>query len=187
MSTALSAQHERAERWRHREEALARIPLQAGQRILDLGCGVGQMAARFHRLGARVIGVDGNAELIKAARAIRRFALSTWISESSRRPRSGPWMVYGRASSRRMSPDWNRRWRDGVSASFRADGWRSSRSTTCSDTSRCRHPSATRSMSSIRGREQPAATTSSVAIGWLARPSAPGSPSSTKARCRTTS
>jgi SAM-dependent methyltransferase len=68
MSSELSAQYERAERWRHRDEALTCIPLQAGQRILDLGCGVGQVAARFHRLGAQVIGVDGNEELLKAAR-----------------------------------------------------------------------------------------------------------------------
>ena len=69
MSSELSAQYERAERWRHRDEALTCIPLQAGQRILDLGCGVGQVAARFHRLGAQVIGVDGNEELLKVARA----------------------------------------------------------------------------------------------------------------------
>jgi SAM-dependent methyltransferase len=68
MSSELSAQYERAERWRHRDEALTRIPLQAGQRILDLGCGVGQVAARLHRLGAQVIGVDGNEELLEAAR-----------------------------------------------------------------------------------------------------------------------
>lgn len=68
MSSALSAQYEGAERWRHRDEALACIPLQAGQRILDLGCGVGQVAARFHRLGAQVIGVDDNEELLEAAR-----------------------------------------------------------------------------------------------------------------------
>lgn len=67
-SSELAAQYERQERWRHWDEALARIPLRAGQRILDLGCGVGQIAARFHRLGAQVIGVDGNEELLAAAR-----------------------------------------------------------------------------------------------------------------------
>ena len=69
MSSELSAQYERAERWRHRDEALACIPLLDGQRILDLGCGVGQVAARFHRLGAQVIGVDGNERLLEVARA----------------------------------------------------------------------------------------------------------------------
>ena len=68
MSSELAAQYERQERWRHWDEALARIPLRAGQRILDLGCGVGQIAARLHRLGAQVIGVDGNEELLAVAR-----------------------------------------------------------------------------------------------------------------------
>jgi SAM-dependent methyltransferase len=68
MSSELSAQYERQARWRHWDEALARIPLKAGQRILDLGCGVGQVAERFHRLGAQVIGVDANDELLAAAR-----------------------------------------------------------------------------------------------------------------------
>lgn len=68
MSSELSAQYERQERWRHWAEALSRIPLKAGQRILDLGCGVGQIAARFHRLGAEVIGIDGSEELLAAAR-----------------------------------------------------------------------------------------------------------------------
>jgi trans-aconitate methyltransferase len=69
MSSELSAQYERQDRWRHWDEALACIPLEAGQQILDLGCGVGQIAARFHRFGAQVIGVDGNEEPLTAARA----------------------------------------------------------------------------------------------------------------------
>jgi SAM-dependent methyltransferase len=68
MSGGLSAQYERQERWRHWDDALACVPLETGQRVLDLGCGVGQVAARFHRLGARVIGVDANEELLEAAR-----------------------------------------------------------------------------------------------------------------------
>jgi len=68
MGSELSAQYERQERWRHWDEALARIPFKTGQRILDLGCGVGEMAARFHRLGAQVIGIDGNEDLLAAAR-----------------------------------------------------------------------------------------------------------------------
>ena len=68
-SAELSAQYGRAERWRHRDEAIACLPVKAGQRILDLGCGVGQVAARFHRLGGQVIGVDANEELLTAARA----------------------------------------------------------------------------------------------------------------------
>ena len=49
--------------------------------------------------------------------------------------------------------------RDGVTASFRADGWRSSKWTTSWGTSWHRHPSAARLMSSMRRREPPAAMT----------------------------
>lgn len=68
MRSELAAQYERQERWRRWDEALARVPLKAGQRVLDLGCGVGQIAARLHRLGSQVIGVDDNDELLEAAR-----------------------------------------------------------------------------------------------------------------------
>ena len=69
MGSVLSTQYEGQERWRRWDEALGHLPLKAGQRILDLGCGVGQVAARFHRLGAQVIGVDASEELLEAARA----------------------------------------------------------------------------------------------------------------------
>jgi SAM-dependent methyltransferase len=36
--------------------------------VLDLGCGIGQIAARFHATGAHVIGVDANADLLAVAR-----------------------------------------------------------------------------------------------------------------------
>lgn len=68
MGAELAAQYERQERWRRWDEAFTRIPAKAGQRVLDLGCGVGQIAGRFHRLGAHVIGVDSNEELLAAAR-----------------------------------------------------------------------------------------------------------------------
>jgi cyclopropane fatty-acyl-phospholipid synthase-like methyltransferase len=71
MSSELSAQYERQERWRHWDEALTRIALQAGQQILDLGCGVGEVAGRFYRRGAQGIGVDRNEELLKAAAGSR--------------------------------------------------------------------------------------------------------------------
>ena len=70
MSSGLATQYQRQERWRHWDEAIRCVPLAPGQRILDLGCGVGQMAARFQRLGAQVIGVDSNHELLDAARSL---------------------------------------------------------------------------------------------------------------------
>lgn len=45
------------------------LDAQAGERILDLGCGDGQLSARLAAGGARVTGVDASAEMTAAARA----------------------------------------------------------------------------------------------------------------------
>lgn len=42
---------------------------QPGERILDLGCGDGTLAAKIESVGAKVIGVDSSPEMVKAARA----------------------------------------------------------------------------------------------------------------------
>ena len=39
-----------------------------GLRVLDLGCGAGWLGQQLHEAGAKVLGIDGSAELIKAAR-----------------------------------------------------------------------------------------------------------------------
>ena len=41
----------------------------AGERILDLGCGDGTLTRRIVESGARVVGLDGSADLVAAARA----------------------------------------------------------------------------------------------------------------------
>jgi trans-aconitate methyltransferase len=41
----------------------------AGERILDLGCGDGALTAEFQALGCRVVGIDGSAAQVEAARA----------------------------------------------------------------------------------------------------------------------
>lgn len=41
---------------------------QAGERILDLGCGTGDIAQTLSESGARVVGVDASVEMIAAAR-----------------------------------------------------------------------------------------------------------------------
>lgn len=40
-----------------------------GERILDLGCGDGTLAAKIEGLGAKVVGVDASPEMVRAARA----------------------------------------------------------------------------------------------------------------------
>ena len=42
---------------------------QAGERVLDLGCGTGQLSARIAATGAEVVGMDRSAEMIAEARA----------------------------------------------------------------------------------------------------------------------
>ena len=64
----LAEQYRRQDRWRRWDEVVARLPLMPGQRVLDLGCGVGQMAARLGRLGVEVVGIDRNEELLTTAR-----------------------------------------------------------------------------------------------------------------------
>jgi SAM-dependent methyltransferase len=41
----------------------------AGERILDLGCGDGELSLRLETLGCHVVGVDGSTEQVAAARA----------------------------------------------------------------------------------------------------------------------
>ena len=41
---------------------------QAGERVLDLGCGTGQLSAQIAATGAEVVGIDLSAEMIEAAR-----------------------------------------------------------------------------------------------------------------------
>ena len=41
---------------------------QAGERVLDLGCGTGQLSAQIAAAGAEVVGIDLSAEMIEAAR-----------------------------------------------------------------------------------------------------------------------
>lgn len=55
--------------WRDWAKAFAVLPELGDQLVLDLGCGPGDQAAELVRRGARVLGIDGNEELLEAARA----------------------------------------------------------------------------------------------------------------------
>lgn len=41
---------------------------QAGERVLDLGCGTGQLSVQIAAAGAEVVGIDSSAKMIEAAR-----------------------------------------------------------------------------------------------------------------------
>jgi trans-aconitate methyltransferase len=47
---------------------LSLLAPQAGERILDLGCGTGHLARDIAASGARVVGIDASAEMIEQAR-----------------------------------------------------------------------------------------------------------------------
>jgi len=67
---ALADEYERQERWRAWDQALIHVPAVAGERVLDLGCGVGAVSGRLARRGAEVIGVDADAALLASARRL---------------------------------------------------------------------------------------------------------------------
>lgn len=65
---SLANEYERQARWRDWSRAIAALPPLQGRTVLDLGCGIGDQAARLAAAGARVIGLDANEDLLLAAR-----------------------------------------------------------------------------------------------------------------------
>lgn len=68
---SLSAEYKRQVGWRAWPTVYDALPLVPGQTVLDVGCGVGDQAAGLVARGARVIGVDGNEELLREAQSRR--------------------------------------------------------------------------------------------------------------------
>jgi trans-aconitate 2-methyltransferase len=54
--------------WKYGRDLLALLAPQPGERILDVGCGTGQLAAEISRSGAQVLGVDQSGSMISEAR-----------------------------------------------------------------------------------------------------------------------
>lgn len=66
---SLSSDYKRQFGWRDWPSILNELPSLHGQTVIDLGCGVGDLAAELVARGARVIGCDMNEELLREARS----------------------------------------------------------------------------------------------------------------------
>jgi len=64
----LLEEYQRQFAWRDWEKVLSRCPIIPGQRVLDLGCGPGDIAAELTARGAQVTGIDADNHLLAAAR-----------------------------------------------------------------------------------------------------------------------
>lgn len=53
---------------RYGEDLLSLLAPQAGERILDVGCGTGHLTAAIAKAGAAVVGMDSSAEMLAKAR-----------------------------------------------------------------------------------------------------------------------
>jgi SAM-dependent methyltransferase len=67
----LANEYKRQFGWRAWPTIFDALPLAQGQRVLDLGCGVGDLAAELVNRGSYVIGVDAHEELLLEARSRR--------------------------------------------------------------------------------------------------------------------
>ncbi|MFM7425496.1 MAG: class I SAM-dependent methyltransferase [Elainella sp.] len=55
--------------WQYGAELIELLAPQAGERILDLGCGTGQLTAQIGAMGAEMIGLDVSPGMVEQARA----------------------------------------------------------------------------------------------------------------------
>jgi trans-aconitate 2-methyltransferase len=55
--------------WEYGEDLLQLLLPQPGERILDVGCGTGQLTAKISHTGAVVVGIDADANMIATAKS----------------------------------------------------------------------------------------------------------------------
>lgn len=117
----ISDEYQRQFGWRDWNTVLDALPPLDGATVLDLGCGVGDLAAELVARGARVIGFDLNEELLDAARA-RGLPRSEFRKGDLRslpeleEPVDGLWCSFAAAYFPDLSPqlvEWGRRLRLG--------------------------------------------------------------------------
>ena len=65
----LIQQYRRQYAWRDWKRVYDTLPDMSGKKILDLGCALGDQSADFSQMGADVVGVDANPDLIDHARS----------------------------------------------------------------------------------------------------------------------
>jgi len=53
--------------WQYGRDLLVLLNAKPGERILDVGCGTGQLTEEITRFGAEVVGIDSSAEMISTA------------------------------------------------------------------------------------------------------------------------
>lgn len=54
--------------WQYGRDLLVLLNAQPGERILDVGCGTGQLTAEIAQFGAEMVGIDASADMIATAR-----------------------------------------------------------------------------------------------------------------------